>query len=165
MTEIQEADEIRRQLQDGLFSIADVANPDPQQKQISQFEDRYNQALARITIYHDARNLIEQIAAELPYYAESEILASVRELPLDNDSGAVPRVVKEVLDHTARLIRDLEGEGTEDSSVYFERLSIDFKPALNSFQNLREAYLRAEAGSMLRFPGVTWFRSGRSTTC
>ncbi|HEU5118711.1 MAG TPA: hypothetical protein VFT74_19105, partial [Isosphaeraceae bacterium] len=139
--DIAAGDAIRRELQDGLFSLVPITNPDEPQRQITHYRDLYETALRHITLYHQSRALVERMAAEVPYYAEWEILASARQAPAEIQDGPLPSIVDEVLAHSARLLLALEGHDSDSPEAYFDNLELKHREAESRFHKIRDHYL------------------------
>lgn len=118
---IAAGDAKRRMVQDRLFAAPDS---DPEQinrlaKELEGCAQDYLDAQGKIGDFHRARALLEQMAAELPYYGEWLVLSksrSVTTLGQAGDGKQFPAEIRTALEAAAGLIRSLE-EATDSAAL------------------------------------------------
>ena len=117
---VNSGDAIRRLLQDNLFALTSGADArqDVSAGQINNLGKTYEAALSVIRAFHEARGVLEEIAAELPDLAEWNIRHRSHELTADQAFPAdlIPGPVENVIARAQELIQILDREIPRDQT-------------------------------------------------
>jgi len=143
---IESGDRDRRQLQDQLFAAS--SGPGGAQAgrfatQINRVKASYDAALSVIKVFHEAREVLEKIAAELPDLAEWSIRSRSHAMVGDRTVSGDPmtRSVENMIESVRRLIQVLDqetpgGQGETSDIEPLRKWSAELK---NLTQPAREA--------------------------
>src|SRR5208337_5024993 len=116
---IESGDRDGRQLQDELFAISGGQGGAQAGKfttQINRVRVSYDAALSMIKVFHEAREVLEKVAAEFPELADWSIRSRSHALAGDRTVSGDPmtRSVKNVIESVRSLIQVLDQESPGD---------------------------------------------------
>jgi len=149
---IESGDRDRRQLQDELFAISGGPGGAQAGKfttQINRVRVSYDAALSMIKVFHEAREVLEKVAAEFPELADWSIRSRSHALAGDRTVSGDPmtRSVKNVIESVRSLIQvlDQESPGDQGQTSHIEQLMKRSGELKNLAEPAREALQALES--------------------
>jgi hypothetical protein len=138
---IEKGDARRRQLQDRLFTADEV--DESISRELPELGTFYDDARRRIDLYHKARSLFEQVAAELPYYGEWLILDRAHDRSGNSQPGTIawlPTELSNAMDRTDELRLALDPENASGDGGQMDALSLAAERARSSLKDLKDLH-------------------------